>query len=244
MFKDVACLGLWTQDFRLEIRVGLSSPPLPISLYFFVPANPVSLLISPSPSTSLLSLSINGDAAHGGGGGGVLRVGAPPEDVRGRLKGLMATLRSEFGGPAFDPHITVVGATRLHPAAAVEMLRSAAAALSPYPARVASVARGGFFYQCVYLLIDPSPEVVEASAHCCRHFGYQSSTPYMPHLSLLYGDLTDEEKERARRRVEELDKEICGLSFQISELALYKTDTEDKSLASWEKVEVCHLENK
>ncbi|OAY78029.1 Cyclic phosphodiesterase [Ananas comosus] len=168
----------------------------------------------------------------------------PPEDVRGRLKRLMATLRSEFGGPAFDPHITVVGATRLHPAAAVEMLRSAAAALSPYPARVASVASGGFFYQCVYLLIDPSPEVVEASAHCCRHFGYQSSTPYMPHLSLLYGDLTDEEKERARRRVEELDKEIRGLSFQISELALYKTDTEDKSLESWEKVEVCHLENK
>lgn len=67
---------------------------------------------------------------------------------------------------------------------------------------------------------------------------------YMPHLSLLYGDLTDEEKERARRRVEELDKEICGLSFHISELALYKTDTEDKSLESWEKVEVCHLENK
>ncbi|XP_010916331.2 cyclic phosphodiesterase [Elaeis guineensis] len=165
----------------------------------------------------------------------------PPEDVAARLKHLMADLRSEFGGPEFEPHITVVGAIRLRPDDAVRRLRSACAALSPYPARVASAARGTFFYQCVYLLIDPSPEVMQTSAHCCEHFAYKNSAAYMPHLSLLYGDLTDEQKEKARQRVEELDKEIRGLSFQISSLALYKTDTEDNTLKSWEKVEVCYL---
>lgn len=80
----------------------------------------------------------------------------PPEDVGARLKRLMADLRSEFGGPEFEPHITVVGAIRLHSDDAVRRLRSACAALSPYSARVASAARGTFFYQCVYLLIDPS----------------------------------------------------------------------------------------
>ncbi|XP_073006590.1 cyclic phosphodiesterase-like [Typha latifolia] len=168
----------------------------------------------------------------------------PPEDVRARVKRVMSALRSEFGGPEFEPHITVVGAIRLSPDNAIRMLRSASAALSSYTARVASVSRGGFFYQCVYLLIEPTPEVVETSAHCCNGFGYRSSTAYMPHLSLLYQDLTDEEKEKARSRVEELDKEICDLRFKISELALYKTDTEDKSLKSWEKVEVRHLESK
>ncbi|WOL01121.1 cyclic phosphodiesterase-like [Canna indica] len=63
----------------------------------------------------------------------------------------------------------------------------------------------------------------------------------MPHPSLLYADISDEEKERARQRVDELDKEILGLSFQVSTLALYKTDTEDKSLESWDQVEVYHL---
>ncbi|WOK98013.1 Cyclic phosphodiesterase [Canna indica] len=82
---------------------------------------------------------------------------------------------------------------------------------------------------------------MEASARACNHFGFQSSTPYMPHLSLLYTDISDEEKERARQRVEELDKEMLGLGFQVSTLALYKTDTEDKSLESWEQVEVYHL---
>ncbi|EEE64376.1 hypothetical protein OsJ_19218 [Oryza sativa Japonica Group] len=128
----------------------------------------------------------------------------PPEPVRARLRGVMAGLRAAHGGPAFEPHATVVGAIRFR--------RSAA--------------------------------VVEASDHCCGHFGYERSTPYMPHVSLLYGDLTDEEKEVARKKVEEIDKEICGLQFEISELALYRTDTEDKSLESWELVEICHLERK
>jgi len=44
----------------------------------------------------------------------------------------------------------------------------------------------------------------------------------MSHVSLLYGDLTDEEE--ARKKVEELDKDIYGLEFEISELALYRTD--------------------
>lgn len=63
----------------------------------------------------------------------------------------------------------------------------------------------------------------------------------MPHVSLLYGDLTDEEKQKAQERANILDNSLSGLSFQISKLALYKTDTEDKSLESWEKIAECTL---
>lgn len=63
----------------------------------------------------------------------------------------------------------------------------------------------------------------------------------MPHLSLLYGDLTDEEKQKAQERANILDDSLSGLSFQISRLALYKTDTEDKTLKSWEKIAECTL---
>ncbi|XP_062231894.1 cyclic phosphodiesterase-like [Phragmites australis] len=167
----------------------------------------------------------------------------PPESVRDRLRRIMEVLRAAHGGPAFEPHATVVGAIRLRRSQAIEMVRAAAAGVRPYTARVVGVARDDFFYQCVYLLLEPTPEVVGASDHCCAHFGYERSAPYMPHVSLLYGDLTEEEEE-ARKKVEELDKDICGLQFEISELALYRTDTEDKSLDSWEMVEVRHLEKK
>ncbi|XP_028783877.1 cyclic phosphodiesterase [Neltuma alba] len=164
----------------------------------------------------------------------------PTEDVRDRMKKLMSGLRSEFGGPEFEPHITVVGAIRLTADDALKKFRSACESLKAYNATVDRVATGTFFYQCVYLLIHPTPEVVETSDHCVSHFGYNRSSPYMPHLSLLYGDLTDEEKKRAQERANALD-DVSGLSFQISRLALYKTDTEDKTLKSWEKITDCVL---
>ncbi|KAG6642307.1 cyclic phosphodiesterase-like [Carya illinoinensis] len=160
----------------------------------------------------------------------------PPDDVAARLKKLMEDLRSEFGGPQFEPHITVVGAISLTPDDALSKFRTACDGLKAYTATVDRVATGTFFYQCVYVLIHPTTQVVETSAHCSGHFGYKSSTPYMPHLSLLYGDLTDDEKSRAQEKASILDESISSLSFPVSRLALYKTDTEDKTLKSWEKI--------
>ncbi|XP_017220057.1 cyclic phosphodiesterase [Daucus carota subsp. sativus] len=165
----------------------------------------------------------------------------PDQDVIPRLKKLMGGLRSEFGGPEFEPHVTAVGAISLTESEASHKFGNACQGLKAYNASVDKVESGTFFYQCVFLLLRATPEVVEPSAHCSSHFGYKSSTPYMPHLSLLYADLTEEEKKRAQERANALDEGIGSLTFQITRLALYKTDTEDKSLKSWEKVAECKL---
>lgn len=160
----------------------------------------------------------------------------PQQDLTPRLKSLMGGLRSEFGGPEFEPHVTAVGAISLTESEARDKFAKACQGLKAYNASVEKVETGTFFYQCVFLLLSRTPEVVEPSAHCSSHFGYKSPTPYMPHLSLLYADLTEEEKKRAQEKANALDKSIGGLTFQITRLALYKTDTEDKSLKSWEKI--------
>jgi hypothetical protein len=83
----------------------------------------------------------------------------PPEHARDRFRRIMEGLRAAYGGPAFEPHATVVGDFRARRSEAVEVLRAAAAGVQPYTARVTGVARGSFFYQCVYLLLEPTPEV-------------------------------------------------------------------------------------
>ncbi|BAT73578.1 hypothetical protein LR48_Vigan01g039500 [Vigna angularis] len=165
----------------------------------------------------------------------------PPEDVDVRCANVMTALRSDFGGPHFQPHITLVGAIKLTADDALAKIRSASQALRPFNVTVDRVATGTFFYQCVYLLLRPDLHLLETSAHYCTHFGYASSTPYMPHLSLLYGDLSDEEKQKAQERVNAIDNALAGLTFEITRVALYKTDTEDKTLKSWEKIAECTL---
>ncbi|CAA2957185.1 cyclic phosphodiesterase-like [Olea europaea subsp. europaea] len=100
----------------------------------------------------------------------------PPEDVRPRLKNLMEGLRSESGGPEFEPHVTVVGAISLTENEALDMFKRACEGLKAYNATVDKVATGTFFYQCVFLLLHPTPEVVEVRSHCSNQFGYKSST--------------------------------------------------------------------
>lgn len=90
--------------------------------------------------------------------------GIPPEEVGARVKKVMEGLRSEFGGPAFEPHVTVVGAISLTEADALHKFRSACDGLKAYDASVDSVATGTFFYQCVYLLLHPMPEVISLAS--------------------------------------------------------------------------------
>lgn len=61
-------------------------------------------------------------------------------------------------------------------------------------------------------------------------------TAYMPHLSLLYEDISEVEKDKAVEKVKALVNDIDKLEFEVSTLALYRTDTEDKTLQSWELV--------
>lgn len=86
--------------------------------------------------------------------------GLPPEDrLAPRLRELMGALRSAFGGPLFEPHVTVVGAIELTEEDALKRFRSACDGLKAYTATVDRVATGTFFYQCVYLLLNPTAEV-------------------------------------------------------------------------------------
>lgn len=66
---------------------------------------------------------------------------------------------------------------------------------------------------------------------------------YMPHMSLLYGDLAEDEKIKAEEKANSLDG-INGLSFPINRLVLYISDTDDKTCRSWRKVAEFNLEAK
>lgn len=168
----------------------------------------------------------------------------PPPERREEFVKLMNDLRSEFGGPSFEPHVTVVGVQRLTKSQACANLEAACRAVAPYTCRLNQVARGTHFYQCVYILVQPTPEVMQANVLAKRCFGLSTNPleSYMPHMSLLYGDLPDDEKEKAKVKAQaKFDDLIRNTEFQVSSLCLYSTDTEDKSLTSWHKVAECDL---
>ncbi|KAL8130422.1 hypothetical protein V2J09_019577 [Rumex salicifolius] len=169
-------------------------------------------------------------------------LGLPSDHEMHRIEKLMKGLRKDFGGPEFEPHLTVVGLTVLTQDDAVKRFRSAVDGMKAYPAKVEAVASGTSYYDCVFLQLQPSPEVVEASVHCSAHFGYNSTTPYKPHISLLYGDLSDEQKKDALVKANKLDECINKWEFDITRLVLQKVPRlDDKTTKSWENIAECNL---
>ncbi|PRQ48521.1 putative F-box domain, RNA ligase/cyclic nucleotide phosphodiesterase [Rosa chinensis] len=163
----------------------------------------------------------------------------PPNDVSFRIKKLMEGLRAEFGGPEIKPHITVVGSIRMTYEDVLNKFRSLPSKyFRAYQAKVNLVVTSNFYHQCVSLLIDSSTEVSHqldcTTRICTAHWGFHSGG--RPYLSLLYGNLTEEERKIALEKVSSLDKNISSLSFTISQLAVYKIDYRDITLKSWEKI--------
>lgn len=60
--------------------------------------------------------------------------------------------------PGIRTHVTVVGAIRLSEDAR-RRLSSVCKCIRPYTVRFAGVAKGTFFYECVFLLVEPTSEV-------------------------------------------------------------------------------------
>ncbi|MFS7952857.1 putative cyclic phosphodiesterase, 2',3'-cyclic-nucleotide 3'-phosphodiesterase [Helianthus anomalus] len=83
------------------------------------------------------------------------------ETFVGEGKKLMIGLRSEFHGPEFEPHMTVVGAITLTENDACDKLKKACEGLKAYNyATMKKVATRTFFYQCVFLLLHTTTKAI------------------------------------------------------------------------------------
>jgi len=128
--------------------------------------------------------------------------------VGSRLATLTAQLidanAASLGTPRFVPHVTLLGGFHAESDAAAQRQLHALAAQLQAPAsrpvcRCATVEAGELYYQCVYVLMELDEGL--CAAHEAARLAFSApATPgerYMPHLSLLYGEVSGEAKAQA-----------------------------------------------
>jgi 2'-5' RNA ligase len=176
----------------------------------------------------------------------------PPPALASTSAGFIARYAGASGGrcPTFDPHVTLAGGFVGTEAQAKEksaaIVASLASAFGPLRCDAMEVSAGTRFHQCVYLRMVPTEQLANAHALAARAFGLEpgngGGAPYMPHLSLVYGQLTDAQREDARRDGETalLGNELANVadaSFVAAEVTLWRTDIEDLTCESWSRVD-------
>lgn len=152
----------------------------------------------------------------------------PAGELANRLKEQIIELSVEHETPEFPPHVTLIGQLRPPESELIQHTNTLANSAGPLELTLTEVDYLDRFYQSLFIQVKESQKLKEIRNAACNIFRV-SNKYYMPHLSLLYGDVSDEEKE--------LTTETVGREFHldlpIKELVLMQTNGEPDQ---WKKI--------
>lgn len=134
----------------------------------------------------------------------------------------IAELSQVYQAPFFEPHVTLLGSL---PGTEEEItLRSSqlGTSLRPFDIQLTTPAYGDQYFQCVFLKVQETPAMMNAHELATRLFEKHTS-PYMPHLSLLYGHYSIERKDKIAATL----PETLQLRFTVDTVDLIRARSEE-----------------
>ncbi|KAG2429140.1 hypothetical protein HYH02_014176 [Chlamydomonas schloesseri] len=161
----------------------------------------------------------------------------PKGRLQEQLQEEIVHLGKKCHAPTFAPHTTVLAAIERPREEVLALAAEMCKKVKKYRINFTEVARGSIYYQCVYLLVDKTEGAMAAGAAAREVFG-MTTGPYMPHLSLLYSDMPQEERAKIVQHEKERlfnnpDTRLVDTGFDVDSLAVWYVPEEDKSLAGW-----------
>ena len=142
----------------------------------------------------------------------------PPPAVRDRFYPLIDELSRRLGTPAFEPHLTLAGTSSTVAADVTAQVATLAAGLAPLPIHLTEIGMTADYFRCLFVHAELTPPLQRAYHATCRALG-QPPGDFMPHLSLVYGDLAPADKKRV---VADIGRRF-DLHFIVERVALYTT---------------------
>jgi len=155
----------------------------------------------------------------------------PSGEIYDRLANIIEDFSEKYEGPFFEPHVTILG---FLPGTKEEILAHSltlAKTLQPFDIRLTDLGCKDTYFQCLYLTVDGTAEIMEAHSQARKVFQSSRSSEFTPHLSLLYGDYSREIKDRI---ISSLGKDL-RLRFAITDIHLIHAESEDPK--HWSKIE-------
>lgn len=153
----------------------------------------------------------------------------PFGDTAFKLKRRIKDLSHTFDTPYFEPHVTLQSDLHNNKTELIQMTDALAGSLTPFEIRLTTIGYQDNYFRSLYINVERSESLMIAHRTTEQLFGCNTAKDYIPHLSLLYGDIPRREKEKLVGR---MDPEF-NLSFLVHSVLLIKTEGD---VSEWEKV--------
>lgn len=110
-------------------------------------------------------------------------------------------LAALFGAPTFTPHVTVFGGLTTPKEQLLEAMHTIARERGPFSLAPHGITHSELFFQCLVLDFGQAAEVLELRSELAPLVGKQPEEGARPHLSLLYAELPQDEREALAREI-------------------------------------------
>lgn len=145
----------------------------------------------------------------------------PSGDIAYQLQERIKKLSNAYDTPLFAPHVTLLGGLNVSETEVISLTDTLASSLAPFELTLTRAGYTDNFYQSLFIHIKKEEPLMEVRHMACQLFDIpEAERSYMPHLSLMYGELDRDEKERILNKT---DREYYK-SFGVEGIVLMRTE--------------------
>ena len=146
----------------------------------------------------------------------------PTGDVCEHLTRTLQQLSAKHHAPEFSPHVTLLGGIVGPRREVIRKTTRLAGLLHPFTVRLGKIDYLDEYFRCLFVRVTAANTLRVAHKVACEVFSRHYEPPFMPHLSLLYGNFSQSLKEAI---VAELGMRI-DLHFRVHSVHLCLTEGE------------------
>lgn len=158
----------------------------------------------------------------------------PEGEVYDTLHSAIRQLSKPYGTPEFEPHITIIGTLTGRRRQITEKTARLAAMMEPFDVTLKDVDRLNEYFRCLFIRVEKTAAIMDANMKARSIFDQSRSADYMPHLSLMYGDIDTTVKKAIIKTI----GNDLQCSFPAADIHLYSTTGAPEN---WHRVHSCHL---
>lgn len=159
----------------------------------------------------------------------------PFGDIAFSIQQRINKLSEKYGSPPFEPHVTLISGLRYGETELIQLTKTLAGSLKPFDLLLTKAGYRDKFYQSLFVHVNKSEALMNAYRTALQLFDLEEQEEFIPHLSLMYGDFSQEEKERI---LSVMGREF-HIRFEVHSLLLVKTEGEPDE---WKKIHLADFQ--
>lgn len=155
----------------------------------------------------------------------------PTGDTAYKLQQRIKELSNKYDTPVFSPHVTLLGGLTASKTELVPLTDTLASSVAPFDLTLTKAGYLNTFYQSLFIHVEQNEGLTYLHKNACRLFDCpeEYEKEYMPHLSLLYGDINQKQKEKILNNI---GREFY-IRFTAKKVVLMHTDGKPEQ---WKKI--------